>query len=180
MKRLAYEERSNLSRELERAWGTVRVDRKIPNRSDFDVLEIPEVLPELIVVNVGTEADKTMQIIFAGSDFRQLVGTEITGMDAADIFLTTGREELWDSLRQVFDTPCGLVQRNIASYSSKNSHVLEVTAFPLIGSYDQQDLIVVTVQKIKSDLFDGSDEVVELQKSDKWSWIDVGFGTPPY
>lgn len=180
MKRLCYEERSNLSRELEHAWNSVRVDRKMPNRSDFDLLEMPEIVPQLIVADVDVEADKTMQIVFAGSDFLQLFGTEITGMDATDIFLASNREELWNSLRQVFDTPCGLVQHNVASYASKSSHVLEVTVFPLIGSSDKNDLVVASAEMVKSDLFDGSDEAIEFQKSDKWSWIDVGFGIPPY
>lgn len=180
MKRLVYEERSNLSRELESAWESVRVGGKIPNRSDFDILELPEILPELIVVNVGAEADKTMQIVYAGSEFRQLFGTEITGMDATDIFLTSNREELWSSLRQVFDTPCGIVQQNVASYASKDSHLVEVTVFPLIGGSDKHDLILASAQRIESNLFDGTDVAIEFQKSDKWSWIDVGFGTPPY
>lgn len=71
-------------------WQKIRGGRKMPRRADVDPIDIPALLPHVVLVQVGEKPCRFF-IRLAGSALRDVYGFEITGRCLNDIDIGTWR-----------------------------------------------------------------------------------------
>ena len=71
-------------------WNTVRGDRPMPRRADIDPIEIPKLLPYIIMYNAVPGGGYTVRLV--GEQVVRLNGIDGTGLQAGSIMTPRGAE----------------------------------------------------------------------------------------
>jgi hypothetical protein len=137
---------SPLLRELRDYWLTARGDRAMPAREDVDPIDIPRLLPHLLLVEVHENPQR----------FRyRVVGTELTRLADRD---PTGRwldrdlygddlERVLVDFRACADTGAPVASRDTTMYLPNDWIVIEALLLPLGGPDGHVAMILVGIDK---------------------------------
>jgi len=85
--------RSDLIRRAYRLWDEKRGDRSMPSRADFDPVEMPKLLPSIILVDVEQPGD-VLKIRLAGTKVVEMYGDDYTGRYMEGIDFGNVREKI--------------------------------------------------------------------------------------
>lgn len=180
MPRIDASERSETSLQLEEWWHSIRDGKEIPKRGTLDLLDRPELVPDIAAVEIDFQASEKLKVIFTGSSYSHRIGVEVTGVDAINLFKNVEIDSHWKFLEVVFGTPCGLIRHYDVVIRNGSRRTLELTIFPLSGSDAEPDVLAVGTCFIGFDHDTGKKMPTRLAPLSKWSWIDVGSGVPDY
>jgi len=74
-------------------WKSRRRDRLMPSRSDIDPVDVPALLPFIVLLDVLNDP-RDFRFRLAGTHFRESVGSEVTGLLIGDVFPPTFNAEV--------------------------------------------------------------------------------------
>lgn len=87
--------------DLHAYWQSRRGTRPVPLRRDIDPLEIPRLLPFLMLIEVERLEPLQWRIRLAGTNFRRFFGRDLTGMTQNEADLDGGLAEMCRDWREV-------------------------------------------------------------------------------
>ncbi len=172
--------RSKLSLGFEHYWRSLQEGTRVPEYARFDPLEIPALIPNLVIIEIGPSPAREMSVRLAGSTTRQNMGINVAGHDAHEFYDEADREYVRASAEALIETPCGVVQRNNVQYEKADNAVTEMTFFPLSGKTGDTFYVVGVADWVGYQFDQSSDRPMKVQLSDHYAWIDVGSGIPDF
>lgn len=172
--------RSKLSLGFERYWRSLREGGRVPEYAQFDPLEIPTLVPNLVIIDMSRSSEPKMSVRLSGSTMQENIGMNLTGLDAHEFYDQADSDYLWASAEALIATPCGVVQRNNVQYEKADNAVTEMTFFPLSGKTKDTFYVVGVADWVGYQFDQSSDRPMRVQLSDHYAWIDVGSGVPDF
>lgn len=170
--------RTTLSLAMEAYWRGLPRLGKVPGAKSFDLIDIPELLPNLILIEVATEPAQIMTVTYAGSTICERSGFDITGIDYREIYEPHVHEALWNSTQRMIEHPCGHYQLTEVHYQNAATGVAEGTSFPVSGAAPDRHLIVGITDWIGFGPSDDLTAPVKVSKTISRRWVDIGYGIP--
>ena len=127
-------ERSELSLTFEDYWRRLRGDRDAPVRPNVSPRSIPAaMLPGMFIVSIGiADTVGTSEIRLAGTRFRQIMNTEVTGIKLAQLVADTEREKFQPLRNAILERLCGVwLTGELPLQEVKQIYTAAYTFFPL-------------------------------------------------
>lgn len=172
------DQRSSISEAFEAYWRSLPREGTLPDYKDFDPLDIPDLLPHLIVFEVKRLPREMITIRFTGSLVDERTGFNSIGMDLQDFYGETENDFTFENVATMLRMPCGLVQYNDVRYEKTQSAHTEGTGFPMKSADAQIDYMVCVANWTSYTVEENVDTPMVIQRSDNFEWIDVGHGVP--
>ena len=123
--------RSRDSHAFEVFWCSLRGDKRIPFRSDFQPNKARRFLGDIVLMEAPTDSDPTLRIRVTGQRFDNLLGSNLTGQNHLDFMPEQFRAGVLATAKKMIELPCGLWQISPAHLVRGYATNLEITAFPL-------------------------------------------------
>lgn len=118
-------------------WRGKAADRAMPDRTDIDPIEIPRLLPNILLVDSLT-AEGDFRVRLFGSELAYLTGEERTGTGRTEIGrnrapeLAQKTQERWKVvITRLVNEQAPLFLRTRMDYHADNHRVLHIAALPL-------------------------------------------------
>jgi hypothetical protein len=89
-----------LTQELMDYWLRLRADRRMPSRRDLDPLDIPKLLPGVLLLDVEHETHR-LRFRLVGTRITELYGSDFTGQYLDNTFFGRHRDKVVDDYEQV-------------------------------------------------------------------------------
>lgn len=174
-------ERSDMSRAFEAYWRGLPCVRQLPDYKSFDPLDIPELIPYLLVIEGALAPKRSMFIKMSGSEPSNRAGQNVSGIDVRELFNEGDLNNMWATATTMLNAPCGRLQHNVVRYEQAVSATTEMTLFPMVTDNPDQFAIISVSDRIGftpqySQQPTGSPS--RLRPPDLFAWIDIGHGTP--
>lgn len=170
--------RTQLSMDLEAYWRSLPRTGKVPAHPLFDLLDIPHLLSNVIIIEVNTEMPGVMKVTFSGSTINERSGTDITGIDYRELYPSPAHSALWQSALTMVEHPCGHYQYTEVQYENAESGITEGTSFPVSGRSPNHHFIVGTTEWVGFALSGRLGKAAQVTNTISRQWIDIGFGVP--
>jgi hypothetical protein len=172
--------RSQESQAFEDFWRTLRGDKLVPARADFQPTKARRFLGDIVLMEAPSEQRPVYRIRVTGQRFDNLVGVNLTGRNNLDFMPEKYHAGSVAAGRLVVEMPCGMWQISPAHLVRGYATNLEITAFPLAADESGQAYILMQVLpagglnsvSLPIDQGLGIDTAVTHQ------YIDIGAGTP--
>jgi len=123
--------RSQDSRTFEERWLALPRRGRVPARRDFSLRPFAPMLRDMVLLDICAEGSPWSRIRLVGEGVRERVQSDITGRDYLEFLSPQFHGGAAESVRLMFDYPCGMWQVMAAHYQRGFSQYLELTAFPL-------------------------------------------------
>lgn len=177
-----FQDRSEASLAFEAYWrkiGNTRAATQVmPAFEDFDPLDIPHLIPNLLSCDLQLAPNPDMKIRFSGSITHDQSGFNLTGLNPESFFDETTLKSVWASLVPLVKLPCGLLQRNDVLYESAQNAVTEMLVLPTSTSSPERFILVCLLEWIGYHHERSDEHPMRILPSTQYSWIDLGRGVP--
>lgn len=171
-------ERSKASLAFEKKWSDFQSsDKLIPGRIDFDILDLVDYLPQLVIAEIDLGAKK-MPIKFAGTAIRDFVGFELTNVDFIDFDKNHDPEQGWKRRAAYHGHPCGRFEILEIGFSARKTIACGLTILPLLGRNGEQQVAVFVEPEEIRKAFGKLAPKMNGEKISFGIYIDLGAGTP--
>jgi len=152
-------------------------DQAVPNKSDFNPAAVKNILPHILMHDLGTPGRSILRLV--GTGIVERIGFDPTGRDYVEFVSEDRREEAYDELFKTASFPCGMRVIIEGRYESGQIHVSEALGYPLIADDDGHPLLVFVDDVIeKIGWQHKADKQIEYYKIRQRDYIDIGFGVP--
>lgn len=121
--------------DLWRYWQRKRANRPLPNRADIDPMEIPTVLPYVLLVERSDEARFRFRL--AGTAVVEAYGMELTGRHVDEVFPPSRRVLAEQHYAMVYQSGRPITAVNRYTNSRGVEHVASRLILPLAGGAGQ-------------------------------------------
>jgi hypothetical protein len=125
------------SRKLFRYWEALRAERPCPNRSDIDLRQIVEIIPNMVILNWNV-GDKTWLYRLAGTEVCNLMDRNLTGEDALGGWDSFERDIVLKSLTIANERKQPCLVRMRFDYIGAPKLALEMVLLPVFDQKSQQ------------------------------------------
>ena len=171
--------RSRDSHAFEIFWRSLRGEKRIPSRADFQPAKARRFLGDIVLMEAPDESDPTLRIRVTGQRFDNLLGANLTGQDHLDFMPEQFRAGVLATARKMIELPCGLWQISPAHLVRGYATNLEITAFPLTaeGSGFYLLSLVLPAGGLKPSSLP-TDHGVGIDTAVTHEFIDLGAGIP--
>jgi hypothetical protein len=173
-------DRTRTSLAFEAWWRKLAANRALPSYSEFDPLDVPDLVPHLFSCEVKLQDPFTAVIRFSGSETRELAGFNLTGQSAMGFFDKVTVKDVEASVRAMTKMPCGLVQLNDVLYDKAPNAVTEITVLPMKTDNPDCFYLVGLLQWVGAHIDGTKDFPMRILTSQHYDWIDVGGGIPDF
>lgn len=174
------QERSEASLAFEAYWRSLARPKTLPDFADFDLLGIPELVPNLITCEVSLAPVPDMTVRFSGSATQERSGLNLTGLRPADLFDEVALEAVRLSIATMIQTPCGGIQHNDVLYENAQNAVTEMILLPVATQKPDTYFLVGLVEWIGFHAEGSNEHPMRILPSTNYHWIDLGHGTPDW
>lgn len=147
----------------------------IPYRKDINPADLKDILPNVVIAEVIPEGPSII-VRLAGTALRDLVGLEITGVDAIELLPEDVMEGSLKGMLELHDYGIGIWQIQPVEYRKGVEYCLEMTFLPIWGEGDKRYLFGVILSAALSDRFDRESHGTTLMSPKESVWIDIGNG----
>ena len=172
--------RSRESHAFQAFWLSLRGEKLIPSRSDFQPAKARRFLGDIVLMEAPTEACPTLRIRVSGQRFDNLLGANLTGQDHLDFMPEEFRAGVIATAKKMIELPCGLWQISPAHLVRGYATNLEITAFPLVADEGARFFLlsqVLPAGGLKPTSLP-TDHGVGIDTSVTHKFIDLGAGIP--
>lgn len=171
-------QRSQISKSLEAYWRSLVSSGPLPEFESFDLLEIPDLIPNLMIVQITENPDRQMIVRFSGTVVRDRAGFDPTGHDFLDFYDVPLRDAAWKTIQMTLRQPCGFLVNSNAQYESAPGSMMEGSALPFSSRDGTSFYSVGVVEWMGVNLARPAETPVLILEADSFSWLDIGFGVP--
>ncbi|MEH6629521.1 MAG: PAS domain-containing protein [Halopseudomonas aestusnigri] len=152
-------------------------DQAVPRKSDFNPAAIKNILPHILIHDLGTPGRSILRLV--GTGIVERMGFDPTGHDYVEFVSDDRKEEAYNELFKTASFPCGMRVMIEGSYQSGEIHVSEALGYPLSADGDGHPLFVFVDDLIeKVEWHQKIDKQLEYYKIRQRDYIDIGFGIP--
>ncbi len=128
---------SEVLRDLHAYWDRKRTGRDMPSRSDIDPLDIPRILPNLILFDIEP-GSRRLKVRLVGTAIVELYGADYTGRYLDEIDFGDRREQILQDYAVALEQRCPSVSNHLF-WNLRGTHIgVERLILPL--SDDQKDV----------------------------------------
>ena len=131
----------------------------IPNRTDFDPIAIPAILPSVFLIERLEE--NTYRFRLLGTEFADRGVSDMTGIKLQRDDTKAGQRPIFGLLDRVLDTPCGLHFLGVEQSEQGRQSLVEYVALPLLDSNGAPKYIVGNASPLATLGYDDEETVVE-------------------
>lgn len=170
--------RSDLSQRLEDYWLSLYSGGRIPYYDEFDVLDIPDLIPHLLVVESAIKPGGPITIKLAGSEIRARLKLDLTGRDVVELYGKEHTELLGQSVTAMVEKPCGVHQFNHVRQQDAENTITEMTGFPLASREKGKCFLIMLVHWVGFSMTEKVELPIKVMTSETYDWIDLGKGVP--
>jgi hypothetical protein len=119
---------SQVNQEVCKFWDAKRGGLSMPLDDSIDLLEIPQLSPQLVLLDV-TAPDKMIYAYF-GEQIASFAGFDLTGSNLLDLFTVADGAKARQFISDVTERPC--IGRSVRRYSNAQARTLdvEISYFP--------------------------------------------------
>ncbi|WP_419903105.1 PAS domain-containing protein [Kiloniella sp.] len=170
---------SSLCQRLHDYWWEIKhsSDQTVPKRSDFDPAAVKDILPHILMHDLGTPGRSILRLVGTGVVDR--LGFDPTGRDYVEFVSEDRKEEAYNELFKTASFPCGMRVVVEGRYQSGQTHISEALGYPLSANRDGHPLIIFVDDLIeKIEWHQKYDKQLEYYKIKQRDYIDIGFGVP--
>lgn len=160
------------SKYLEYWHSLARTDKIPPLTECFDKPDA-QIHPWLNIVDVDQES--VQPIRFAGTQLIDYFGQDMTRANFLDLLSPQARPIIQDSHRQIIQGPCGAFHESVCTTATGRKFELQAMGLPLVRA---NGLHCVAWLLEPRDTVAFGEVRVLVQRIIRWSWVDLGFGTP--
>lgn len=171
-------QRSQISKSLEAYWRSLASSGSLPKFESFDLLDIPDLIPNLMFVQVFEEPDRHLIVRFSGTIVRDRAEFDPTGHDFLDFYDRSQREAAWRTIQTSLRHSCGFLVNCNAQYKNAPGAVMEGSAFPFASQDGKSFYSAGVVEWVGVNVARPAETPVLILEADSFSWLDVGFGVP--
>lgn len=173
-------DRTEASRTFEAWWRRLAAGKTLPSYSEFDPLDVPDLVPHLFSCEVTLGDTFSAVIRFSGSKTHELTGFNLTGKSAGSFFDEATFAGVEASVRTITGMPCGVVQLNDVLYDKAPNAVTETTTLPMKTDGPDRFYLVGTFQWVGSHIDGTKGFPMRILAAKHYDWIDIGKGTPDF
>tara|TARA_R110002124_G_scaffold5415_19_gene34711 strand:+ start:3046 stop:3621 length:576 start_codon:yes stop_codon:yes gene_type:complete len=175
--------RSDLSRAFETLWRNLpRGAGLIPQRATFRPELAPRMLSRIALLDIhlndDTDGKVTTKLRLTGGILRDLIDTDVTGLDYLD--LVPDREYQAAHLRLCVETPCAAWSLSPVIYDRGYTSLVEITHFPLTDEKTGVHTGLLLINEIGAQ--DPETRTIggpfEMKPAVTKQFIDIGAGVP--
>ena len=170
--------RSQTSRDLESHWRNLAGLSRVLDLESFDLVDIPKLIPDLLVLNLTALPEPRAQIKLAGSNLNVRAGFELTGRDFLDLWERDVRPVVWSVFRKSLELPCGFILTTQVQLQNTTSAVMEVTTVPFQASDRSPPSVIMSCIWTGVALSGALEVPIVIGVPDAFSWLDLGCGVP--
>lgn len=170
--------RSQSSKDLEAYWRRLSNVFETPDHESFDLTDIPELVPELFVLNLMEVPERKAHIKSSGSNLNVRAGFELTGENFLDLWHKDVRDVVWNVFRKSVERPCGFVLLTRVRLRNASSAVMEATVVPFQKSDQSPPSVLMSCVWTGVALTLAMQKLIVIEIPDRFSWIDLGHGVP--
>lgn len=120
-------------------WRSLSVGGRIPHRADFDPARVPDLLPQIFMLELGTG---TLPFRLAGEFLIDLHGRPLRGVDFQTLFSTGGRRVVTQAALSALNSPEAAVLAGEGWSEEGKSVGLEIALAPLAGAQGRVERLV--------------------------------------
>ncbi|HVU21308.1 MAG TPA: PAS domain-containing protein [Rhizomicrobium sp.] len=172
--------RSKDSLAFESFWRSLRGEKLVPARADFQPARAKNFLGDMVLLEAPTEQKPAYRIRVTGDRFNILVGANLTGRNNLDFMPEKYHAGSIAAGRAVVERPCGVWQVSPAHLLRGYATHLEVTAFPL--SADETGVPYILMQVLPAGGLNTvslpTDHGIGIDTAVMSYYIDLGAGVP--
>jgi len=172
--------RSEKSHAFEQFWRSLRGDRLVPARKDFQPAEARDFLGDILLMEAPSADKPSYRIRVTGDRFNTLVGANLTGGNNLDFMPEKYRAGSIAAGRAVVERPCGVWQISPAHLVRGYATNLEVTALPL--GADENGVPYILMQVLSAGGLNSASlptgHGIGIDTAVMSQYIDIGAGVP--
>jgi hypothetical protein len=125
-------------------WHRLRGGRRLPLRADFDPIEVPELLPYVIVIDVLRDP-QDFQYRLLGTTLDRVFGADFRGKRFSELAFTRPGTPLWDECCRVVAEQVPLRSTVAFLGSDRAVHKAEHLAMPFSDGGETVDMLLAVV-----------------------------------
>lgn len=171
-------QRSQISKSLEAYWCSLEASGPLPDFESFDLLEIPDLIPNLMIVQIFEKPGRQMIVRFSGTIVRDRAGFDPTGHDFLEFYDVSQRDTAWRVIQTTLRHSCGFLVNSNTQYKDAPGFLMEGSAFPFSSRDGTSFYSAGVVDWIGVNLARPVETPVLILEADSFSWLDIGFGVP--
>jgi hypothetical protein len=172
--------RTDESRAFEGFWRSLRGDKLVPSRDDFQPVKARRFLGDIVLMEAPGEQNPSLRIRVTGQRFDNLIGANLTGQDNLDFMPQEYRAGAIATARKMIEQPCGLWQISPAHLVRGYATNLEITAFPLSADKDGKSYLLTHVLPAGGlkPVSMPTDHGIGIDTAATFRYLDIGAGEP--
>ena len=136
------------ARELYAYWDSLRIGRPLPRSTDIDLVDIPSILPNVMIYAATTDND--FRLRFFGTALVRAVGADLTGLRLTDVMEKLDATETINGCLRILSGPLAMVNRYQSTAQEGGDYESEHLLLPLGDANGAGTEILCHAQKIDS------------------------------
>ncbi len=160
-------------------WKSRCADDSIPSTTNFDMIDLPTVLPDITYWEMEPEGRIVCRL--AGTKVVERMGTDITGRNLDSLLSAETQTITHQAFRIMQSHPCGVWIRSLNHHPSGRIVRMEALTLPLSPVEGALPKFVTVNHQIETIGYDDTDESHKLilgQTLEQLEYVDVGWGVP--
>ena len=154
--------------------GLPKRDGILPDRQDFDPVDIAKLMPMTVMIEGSSPEDMRFRLF--GTGIQALTGFDLTGERYMDYQAADARHSFTSAMALQLDPPCGRASDLTVRAQNGQTTFLQTLVLPMAFEKKGVPLLLGHVSILdRGDFGDGAFEVLSLANS---RWIDLGGGVP--
>ncbi len=162
-------------------WLGLRDGGRMPTRAEFRPAKAARFLREIVLLEVPRGIERRVMVRLVGTTVEARLQTNIVRQDYLQYLPEIHREGAWRSCRMMAEHPCGLWQMSNLRYERGISNLVEMTMFPLAGTPDGPQFVLVHLNFMGTGADSGSaPRAISADTALTFRFLDVGAGLPAW
>ncbi len=160
-------------------WQSVRKGPAVPSCTDFDLLDIANWLPDIVLLDVVSL--DTVMTRFAGTMLVERIGMDPTGLNLLSMQAKNSLDQAARAYSSMANLPCGGISRFVSVYSSGREAIARSLYLPIRAPAGEPPRLVSMSTREEgggSIYAEPVERTVTGTKILSIDWFDLGFGVP--